>query len=117
MRFKGPARPGASQSVSGFLEYSFRINSVESPDLQQAISFLDSLKSAPSSAEGSRSALLSFVWLDTLCHYWPDRSTDQIRELRSIFLFLKTSERSRYLKQRRIISRKLTQFIHQISTA
>jgi hypothetical protein len=76
---------------------------MEVRDLEQAISNLTRIIANPSAARGCRASLVSFVWIDTLLHHWPSKSTAALRALRDEFAFLKNEERSRFLKQRRIV--------------
>jgi hypothetical protein len=80
---------------------------MEDIGLEQAISNLEGIADSPEAARGCRVSLISFVWLDTLLHHWPSRGTPVLQALRVRFDFLKTEEKSRYLKQRRIILKKL----------
>lgn len=75
--------------------------------LQQAVSNLSGFHGRIELANGSREALVSFVWIDTFLHHWPSRSTPELARLRDQFDFFKKTETSRFLKQRRIALRHL----------
>jgi len=73
----------------------------------QAVFLLKQIGPAPGAALGSRDALMAYTLLYTLCHYWPSRETPEFRSLLEVFSYLKEAEMSRFLKQRRIMVRKL----------
>jgi hypothetical protein len=81
---------------------------MEGLDLNQAISNLAHMADEPGKARGCRVSLVSYVWIDTLLHYWPSKETSELSALRATFRFLKEEERSRFLKQRRIVLGKLS---------
>jgi hypothetical protein len=80
---------------------------MDSIDLKQALSLLETFASEPRKALESRAAVVAYTYLHTLQHHWPSRSNAEIQELLAHFAFIKDAERSRFLKQRRILSRKI----------
>jgi hypothetical protein len=80
---------------------------MDSIDLKQALSLLTCFASEPRKALESRAAIVAYTYLHTLQHHWPSRSTPEIETLLARFDFVKDAERSRFLKQRRILSRKI----------
>jgi hypothetical protein len=87
---------------------------MDSIDLRQALSLLESFAADPRKALESRAAIVAYTYLHTLQHYWPSRSNAEIHELLARFAFVKETERSRFLKQRRILSRKIARSLETV---
>lgn len=80
---------------------------MEGLSLDQAISHLHELSQTSTEARRSRFTLEAYTLLETYCHYWPSKKTAALSTLLERFESIKSEEKDRFLKQRRLALREL----------
>lgn len=75
--------------------------------VQSAIEFFSS---KPATVD--RAAVMAYATLYALKHYYPDRMEARIEKILSTYAWIRTEEPGRILKQKRIMSWKISREIH-----